>query len=567
MNPSPPAIERVKALARLVLAAMLGLAFLLAPPRDAPLYPLLGFIFGVYLLLAAVAVLLARRLAGHRWRGAAGAGDVAVLAVVLLLAPNLPAAFLLFFVYFALAAGLWRGWRAAVGLSLLVSLAYLGLAWREAMAETGATLVETLKRESWRVVLGLLATGALVGTLAQRERRHLERATVVEHFAGLLHLDTGWPQLWRRWLEGLCQRFQASRALLVFRDPETDRVLLWDLRRREPDSHFEESERPPRDAHEFLLGEEPHSFLANRLDQGAGEWHQRREASSPEGAEKKLELPERLVHEFSPRSLLSTPLDARGRGEGRLFLLDGGGGGFASAQLDDLEELVRRLAPVLVNLLTIRSLITQAVDQERERIVRELHDGVAQTLASVGMQLEVYKRQATQEPARTGRELGELQAVVKEEQEELRRYLRTLKPVRVRADELSQWMVAHCAQFQMETGIQVELWSEPLGESLPEGVCREVFLILREALHNVRKHAGAKHVLVKLRQDGAYLRLLVDDDGCGFSFSGTYSQRALEESGLGPVSIGERTRALGGALTIDSTPGSGATLRVDIPLS
>jgi signal transduction histidine kinase len=73
--------------------------------------------------------------------------------------------------------------------------------------------------------------------------------------------------------------------------------------------------------------------------------------------------------------------------------------------------------------------------------------------------------------------------------------------------------------------------------------------------------------MVWLRQDDAFLRLLVDDDGCGFSFSGTYSQRALEEQGLGPVSISERTRALGGTLTIDSSPGSGSTLRVDIPLS
>ncbi|MFQ5694927.1 MAG: sensor histidine kinase, partial [Terriglobia bacterium] len=95
---------------------------------------------------------------------------------------------------------------------------------------------------------------------------------------------------------------------------------------------------------------------------------------------------------------------------------------------------------------------------------------------------------------------------------------------------------------------------------------REVFFLLREALHNVRKHAEAHHVTVRLRQDEAYLRLLVDDDGRGFPFSGVYSLPALEESGLAPVSVAEHTRALGGTLTIESMPGSGATLRVDIPL-
>ena len=183
------------------------------------------------------------------------------------------------------------------------------------------------------------------------------------------------------------------------------------------------------------------------------------------------------------------------------------------------------------------------------------------------MQLNVYRRLATDDPAKTAEELGGLQTVVKQEQEELRRFLRTLKPLRVPASELGRWMLAHCAQFQQETGIEVDFWADPVEETLPEGICREVFWILREALHNVHKHARAQHVMVRLRQDDSFLRLLVDDDGGGFSFSGTYSQRALEEQGLGPVSIGERTRALGGELTIDSSPGSGSTLRVEIPLA
>lgn len=565
MDPTVQVIERIKALARLVLGATLGLAFLLAPPRSTPLYRLVGLTLGVYFLYAAVVLIFRRHLAHRRWRIATVAGDTAALAVILLLVPNLPAAFLLFFVYFTLVAGFWRGWAAAAGLSLLVSAVYLWVDWREALPEPGASLLRTLPRESWLVGAGLLAAGALVGTVAQRERGHIERAAVVERFAGLLRLDTGWPELWRRWLEELCRRFEAGRALLAYRNPETDRVLLWEFRRGQAAGGFEESDRPPRDAREFLLDAEPVSFLATGLDRGEGEWHVRRESFPKE--EKRIDLPQRFVREFSPCALLSVPLAAGGSRVGRLFLLDNVGGAFAPAQLEDLEELLRQLGAALANLFTIRSLITGTVDQERDRIVRELHDGVAQTLASLEMQLNVYRRLATQDPARLGDELDGLRAVVKQEQEELRRFLRTLKPVRVPAAELGRWMLAHCAQFQQETGIEVDLWAEPLGPALPEGVCREVFQIFREALHNVRKHAGAQHVLVKLRQDDSYLRLLVDDDGCGFSFSGTYSQRALEEQGLGPVSIGERTRALGGTLTIDSTPGSGATLRVDIPLS
>ncbi|MDA2913266.1 sensor histidine kinase [Acidobacteriia bacterium AH_259_A11_L15] len=559
MNSTVLALERLKALARLVLAAALGLAFLLAPPPRAPLYWLAAFVFGVYFLYAVVVLLYRRELLRRSWRVAAGVGDLAVLAVVLLFAPELPAAFLLLFVYFSLAIGLWRGWPAAAGFSLLVSLAYLLVSWQPSLSGLETGLLPVLRRENWLAMAGMLAAGALLGTVARRERMHIERAAVANHFVALLRLDTDWPALWNRWLEEVCRRFRARRALLAFRNPETDRILLWRYDPREGEE-LEESDRPPRDFREFLLDDARVAFLVNGLDRGRGAWQAHR--SSGESRETPR-LPDRFLQEFAPGSLLSVPVAAGGR----LFLLDSASGGFTPAQFEDLEELLGRLAPVLANLLTIRSLITRAVEQERERIVRELHDGVAQTLASVEMQLNVYRRLASQDPARTAEELGGLQTAVKQEQEGLRRFLRTLKPVRVPPDELGRWMLAHSAQFQQETGIEVEVWTELSGPALPEGVCREIFQILREALHNVRKHAAAQHVLVKLRGDDSYLRLLVDDDGRGFPFSGTYSQRALDEQGLGPVSISERTRALGGTLTVDSTPGSGATLRVDIPLS
>lgn len=571
MNSAAQAIERIKARARLALAATLGLALLLGPPRGTPLFPLLVFFFGVYFLYAGAALFFHRQLTPRHWQVATVAGDAAALLVVLLFAPTHPAAFLLFFAYFTLVAGLWRGWRAAAGLSLLVSAAYLGVVLRDSWPAPGGSWRDALPGESWAVVGGLLVAGALVGALAQRERRHIERMAVIQHFAGLLSLDTRWPDLWRRWLEEVCQRYQAARALLAYRDPETDRILLWELRRGGAGADLTDSERPPRDARTFLLDAEPLSLLAHDLGPArAGKWQLRQELT-PLPVKKEFSLPERFAREFSPRSLLSAPLavggpDASGW-RGRLFLLDREGGGFTVAQLDDLQQLLAGLGPVLANLLTVRSLLAQAVDQERDRISRDLHDGVAQTLASVGMQLNVFRRLAGQDPGRTGEELGRLQGVVKQQQEELRRFLRTLKLVRVPAAELSRWVLAHCAQFQQETGIDVDVLAEPVDATLPEGVCREVFLILREALHNVHKHAGAQHVMVRLRQDDAYLRLLVDDDGKGFPFSGTYSQRALEEQGLLPVSIGEHTRALGGTLTIDSTPGSGATLRVDIPVS
>jgi len=559
-SPTTLSLERIRARARLVLAATVGVALLLAPPRGSAALPLVGLVFAVYFLFSGAALMYPQWLATRAGQAASWAGDAAALLVVLLFAPTHPAPFVLFFVYFTLVAGLWWSWVAAAALSLVASVGYLLVSWRESEGPLPSW-------EVWAVGGGLFVAGGFVGAIAERERRYVGRAALTDQYARLLSLDTRWADLWRRWLAALCQRYACSRALLAYHDPETDRVLLWDFHRNGNQPRCEESDRPPRDARVLLLDAEPWSLLGQGLGaRGSARWQLRREYD-PAPVGEPFTLPERFPREFTTGSLMSAPVAVGGAWRGRLFILDPVSGRFEPRQLDDLQGLVEGLGPVLANLLVVRSLLVQVADREREQISRELHDGVAQTLASLQMQLNVLRRVAAADPSRALESVDRLHKVVQQEQDELRRFLRTLKPVRVPASELNRWLLAHCIQFQQETGIEVELLADRVDDKLPEGVCREVFLILREALHNVRKHAAARNVLVRLRLEETNLQLVVDDDGRGFPFAGTYTSRALEEQGLMPVSIGEHTRALGGAVTIDSTPGSGATVRVDIPLS
>jgi signal transduction histidine kinase len=97
-------------------------------------------------------------------------------------------------------------------------------------------------------------------------------------------------------------------------------------------------------------------------------------------------------------------------------------------------------------------------------------------------------------------------------------------------------------------------------------VCREIFQIYREALNNIKKHAKASHVVVKLTQDDSHLSLVVDDNGEGFSFAGRFTGDELDRLRLGPISIKERTRTVGGVLTVESNPGHGARLTIEVPL-
>jgi signal transduction histidine kinase len=94
----------------------------------------------------------------------------------------------------------------------------------------------------------------------------------------------------------------------------------------------------------------------------------------------------------------------------------------------------------------------------------------------------------------------------------------------------------------------------------------EVIQMLREALHNVLKHAGATRVAVSLERVAKTLELSVDDNGGGFHFSGVYSLDDLELLRLGPASFQRRARALNAEMTLESRPGRGAGLKLRVPI-
>jgi two-component system nitrate/nitrite sensor histidine kinase NarX len=280
--------------------------------------------------------------------------------------------------------------------------------------------------------------------------------------------------------------------------------------------------------------------------------------------EERLLEPPRLVASFAElfqaRSILTVPFRFRGEPVGRVILLDREGSPFTEEDLDLLQLLIRQLTPVVENVFTLRQLRLRAIEGERDRIARDLHDGVLQTLASLDMQLDVLRRLTLKDPERLAAELAQLQQIVKTEGVELREFVGDLKPLQIESADLVELLESYIDRFRNETGLVVELLADRMNIDLPEKVCREIFQMIREGLNNVKKHAQATHVVIKMKQDERYLHLVIDDNGKGFSFAGTYASEALDSLRLGPISIKEHTHTLNGQLTIESTPGRPRTI-------
>ena len=140
-----------------------------------------------------------------------------------------------------------------------------------------------------------------------------------------------------------------------------------------------------------------------------------------------------------------------------------------------------------------------------------------------------------------------------------------LRKPRLEPSELVNFMSEQVDKFGRETAISAKFVAETDDVPLPPEVCREMVQILQEALTNVRKHSGAKNLLVRLSAPEADWNLAIIDDGRGFGFEGKLSHAQLDERKLGPLVIKERVRVIHGELEIESVPGHGARLDVRLP--
>jgi signal transduction histidine kinase len=167
-----------------------------------------------------------------------------------------------------------------------------------------------------------------------------------------------------------------------------------------------------------------------------------------------------------------------------------------------------------------------------------------------------------------GEELKRIQLLLREEVAKLRELMQQMKSVDVDAQHLPGFLRDTVHRFQRETGITATFVMDTEDEIvLPQPVCRELARIAQEALVNVRKHSGAKRVVVYMSQHDGKWGLTVEDDGAGFPFSGRIAHAHLDSSGRAPAIIRERVRLIQGELTIESSPGRGARIEVSVPLT
>ena len=201
-----------------------------------------------------------------------------------------------------------------------------------------------------------------------------------------------------------------------------------------------------------------------------------------------------------------------------------------------------------------------AVTQERNRLARDLHDSVTQTIFSMTLTAEAAKILVERDHTKVGPQLERLQTLAQDALSEMRSLISQLHTTGEAAEELVPAIRRHLATLKDREGLSVELQVE--GEaSLPREQQQGLLRIVQEALNNVSKHAQTNTAVVELKIMDGKASLLIEDRGAGFDPA--LVQASVGHLGLG--SIRERTEMQGGTINIESSPGQGTRIIVEVP--
>ena len=547
--------ERQIAYARPIII-FLSILALLERPSSPEVRRSLSFLIA-YMVLAVVVIWVQSLLRKRPWHLPI-ACDILALTYFVYISPSHVAVWFPY-LFICYVAGTRWGMDAAFPVAGVLALLLVGLT-----AARGD--IQWMRILSWLGLTGgTFAAGAGLAFLGDRSRLFAAENDFLASITATMQVDQGLAESLRLLLDDLAVVFRAEQALLVYRDTDLERLFLWRLKHGESERLVPEN-LPLARADGFLLDDMDATLCWNSLaGPGSGFGWDRRNGRPLRNLPR---LPGTTLQEFKINSLMTVTFDQSGRPAGRLFLINGHKPRipFERTDLAWFERLARHVSPGLENLFLLRHLRARAIEAERSRISRDLHDGILQTLLSIEIQLDVLRRRVPLAPDQAVSGLSNLQQTVRNEGADLRAFVTDLKPVRVQSADLVDLMRGFAERYRNESPLALDLLIDSAELRAPDRVCREIFQIYREALNNIKKHAKATHVVVKLSQDDSRLVLVVDDNGEGFSFAGKFTGDELDRLRLGPISIKERARTVGGVLTVESNPGHGARLTIEIPL-
>jgi signal transduction histidine kinase len=244
---------------------------------------------------------------------------------------------------------------------------------------------------------------------------------------------------------------------------------------------------------------------------------------------------------------------------------------FDAEHVDMLSAVSNQAAAALTNARLYQDLqrekehILEVEEKARGKLARDLHDGPTQAVSAIAMRLNYARLLMGRDPVRVRNELFSLENLARRTTKDIRTLLFTLRPLVLETQGLKIALETLVEQFTETCEIEVVLDLKDLGQ-LDMNTQTVAWYVTEECLTNVRKHAQAKNVTIKMSVQEGFLIGEIEDDGAGFDLNAVmegYDQSAS----YGLLSLQERAELVNGRTTIASSPGGGTKVTLSVPLS
>jgi signal transduction histidine kinase len=274
------------------------------------------------------------------------------------------------------------------------------------------------------------------------------------------------------------------------------------------------------------------------------------------------------IIEPTPQSVIGAPMMLGSHVEGAIVLMrPQPSGGFSARHVDSLSTLTSTATLIIRNVQLYARSEETAIVEERTRIAREIHDGLAQDLSYLVFKIGAAQKLATQGKERDLRkELDEISSQLRRDIRDLRHTIFALRPLDIETEGFLPALTKFVKEFGQASEVELQLNVRGDASHLPSKLETALFRLTQETLNNIRKHAKATHAWVELELDHPHMVALnVRDDGNGFDLEQA-SRAARGRGSVGLVQMRERAERAGGLFAIETAPGKGTRIRVELPV-
>ena len=216
------------------------------------------------------------------------------------------------------------------------------------------------------------------------------------------------------------------------------------------------------------------------------------------------------------------------------------------------------------NLRNLSNHIQKLQEEEKQKISRELHDGIGQILTSIKLNIEAIVSESTDYEGKRER-FRDISKLVETAITETKEMSYQLKPRILDDFGLVPSLNTLCKEVSKKSGISGNFKSFKLNGRLSPEIETVLFRIAQEGLNNIVKHSHAKEFNIQLFKHPGFIRLMIEDDGVGFEMDKIYTDESKQKC-MGLININERALSINGKVTIDSQKEAGTDIIVEIPL-